>query len=317
MLKRLKLFFTFPLINESEQTIIARHLRILTWIAILSMLMYMILLPVFAPQLSRRVFWGIILLIIQVIVLVMIRFGRVKPAAYLSLGGFWLIFAITTEISGGIISVPFSGNLLIILSAAILLGWRAAFLFASITIIEGFALVWAELHGFLPPLSTTPQSALLMQTTYLLIGAGTLHFSTFSIKEALGKAQKELEAHQKTQVALEHSEVRYRNFIEQSIDGIWRLTFDNPIPIELPAEEQVMLIQTTGYIAESNDAIARMYGYRSSQEFNGTRLLSLYGDSPSPVNFQSTLKLGQRVRRGQGYRSFRACGSSPPVRRRG
>lgn len=94
------------------------------------------------------------------------------------------------------------------------------------------------------------------------------------------------------QAALQASEEKYRNFVEQSIEGIWYLVFDQPIPIHLPAEEQVELIYKYGYIAECNDVLAQMYGYRSSSEMSGVRLLDLQeGSSLDPLNYQATLKL--------------------------
>ncbi len=95
------------------------------------------------------------------------------------------------------------------------------------------------------------------------------------------------------------SNKRYQNFIEKSAEGIWLLSFYEPIPIDLPSEEQVARIQESGYIAECNEALAKMYGYSSREELIGKNLLNdLYGGLATEVNNQSTLRL---VR--EGYRS--------------
>jgi PAS domain S-box len=101
------------------------------------------------------------------------------------------------------------------------------------------------------------------------------------------------------ELALQASEEKYRNFVEQSMEGIWFLTFDKPIPINFPAEEQVDLIYKYGYILECNDVLAQMYGYNSSTEMKGVRLLNLQaGERLNQSNYQATLKLVK-----DGYRS--------------
>ncbi len=72
--------------------------------------------------------------------------------------------------------------------------------------------------------------------------------------------------------ALRDSEERYRAFVEQSSEGIFRIEYDPPVPCELPAEEQVRLGHEGGYMAECNDAMAKMFGRHSAQELMGKRL---------------------------------------------
>src|SRR5215207_4768850 len=101
------------------------------------------------------------------------------------------------------------------------------------------------------------------------------------------------------QLALQESEQKYRNFVEQSMEGIWFLAFDHPIPTGLPAEEQVELIYKYGYVSECNDVLAHMHGYPSSEKMRGVRLLDLQaGTRPNEISSQATLKLVQ-----DGYRS--------------
>ncbi|HYG77079.1 MAG TPA: PAS domain S-box protein [Planctomycetota bacterium] len=75
-----------------------------------------------------------------------------------------------------------------------------------------------------------------------------------------------------TNERLEQSEERYRAFIAHSTEGIWRFELDQPISTALPPEEQIRQCYQYAYLAECNDATARMYGYTRAQELIGARL---------------------------------------------
>ncbi|MBN1148910.1 MAG: PAS domain S-box protein [Anaerolineales bacterium] len=109
---------------------------------------------------------------------------------------------------------------------------------------------------------------------------------------------RDITERKRVQERLTASEQRYRDFVELSVEGVWLMAFDEPISLDEPLEEQVRQIQLRGYVAECNDALARMYGYARREELVGRRLLDLYGGQPSQVNFEATLKLAR-----QGYRS--------------
>jgi PAS domain S-box-containing protein len=83
--------------------------------------------------------------------------------------------------------------------------------------------------------------------------------------------------------ALRQSEERYRAFIEQTAEAVWRAELEQPIPVTLPVDEQVRLFLATGYLAECNDAMARMYGFKSATEITGARLNQLL-DPADPKN---------------------------------
>ena len=68
------------------------------------------------------------------------------------------------------------------------------------------------------------------------------------------------------------SEERYRTFVEQSSEGIFRMEYNPPVSCDLPIAEQLALGRENGYLAECNDALAKMYGRASARELIGKPL---------------------------------------------
>src|SRR5580698_2756343 len=97
--------------------------------------------------------------------------------------------------------------------------------------------------------------------------------------------------------ALRRSEETYRMFVTQSAEGIYRTEHVPPVPLNLPLEEQISLSLKSGYIAECNDAMARMYGYKEARELIGARLSELLiVDDPVTKDFmEAFLRPGYRI----------------------
>src|ERR687897_336807 len=75
-----------------------------------------------------------------------------------------------------------------------------------------------------------------------------------------------------------------------------RLVLEEPVPMDLAPDEQVERFYRHGYLAECNDAMARMYGYARAEEIVGARLGDLLPSS-IPENVQYLKDFGR-----SGYR---------------
>jgi two-component system, cell cycle sensor histidine kinase and response regulator CckA len=97
--------------------------------------------------------------------------------------------------------------------------------------------------------------------------------------------------------ALIESDERYRAFIEQSSEGIWRYTTDVPISISLSEDEQIKMFFDHFYLAECNDAMAFMYGYSKASDIVGMKLKDMLvaDDERNKEVFKNFIHSGYRV----------------------
>ncbi len=96
--------------------------------------------------------------------------------------------------------------------------------------------------------------------------------------------------------SLRQSEQRYRAFIAKNADAMWRLEFEHPIPTALPEKEQLDRIYKYGYLAECNDAAARLLGLERADQLIGARVEEI-----APVE-DPTVREGTLVAIRAGYR---------------
>ncbi|MFG0292107.1 MAG: PAS domain S-box protein [Phycisphaerales bacterium JB050] len=95
---------------------------------------------------------------------------------------------------------------------------------------------------------------------------------------------------------LEQAESRYRAFVRNSSEAIFRIEFVPPIESELSPEQQARLMLDRGVIAEVNDAFSRQYGRENASDSIGLTLRDLFGDEPESIA-KNLLAMENMVRR--------------------
>ncbi|MBE7385130.1 MAG: GAF domain-containing protein [Leptolyngbya sp. SIO1E4] len=81
---------------------------------------------------------------------------------------------------------------------------------------------------------------------------------------------------QQTLERLAESEERYRTLFEISSEGIYRFEFEQPIPIDLPVDEQIDLIYQHYRMVEANSTYAAMYDEDNPETLVGLRLTDVH-----------------------------------------
>ena len=99
--------------------------------------------------------------------------------------------------------------------------------------------------------------------------ARTFNEMTSRLRVLYEDLDQEINERKHVEMALRDSEERYRTFVAQSTEGIWRSEMDQPFSIDLPEDEQVDRLLRYGYLAECNDAYAQMYGYEKADDIVG------------------------------------------------
>jgi len=81
----------------------------------------------------------------------------------------------------------------------------------------------------------------------------------------------------------------HNTFYKFSKEGIYRMEFEKPIPVNLPVKKQIELFYKYGYIADCNESLAKMYGYDSVQEVLGKRLIDFHKDEDNEINTEANI----------------------------
>jgi signal transduction histidine kinase/CHASE1-domain containing sensor protein len=89
--------------------------------------------------------------------------------------------------------------------------------------------------------------------------------------------EEDIRRRTETERALQASEQRYRAFVSQSTEGIWRYEIREPFSTHLPEDEQVERLVAHAYLAECNDVMARLHGHTHPGELVGSSPTEIFG----------------------------------------
>ena len=108
------------------------------------------------------------------------------------------------------------------------------------------------------------------------------------LRQALEEREKLNEDLEKKLSELKESQERINFFLSNTSEGVYRVDYEPPIPIDIPYEEQYKLSRERGRFGECNEAIAQMYGFNSREEM----LNSPYYDEDTehPEGYEVSLK---------------------------
>ena len=157
---------------------------------------------------------------------------------------------------------------------------------------NGFRLLERESHEM--DMNGIPR--VFLSSMFGIVEKGKL-LRTWGIQRDITERLKAEDARRKAEEALRESEERYRAFVEQSSEGIFRMEYDPPVPCDLPIAEQLAMGLKNGYMAECNDAMAKMYGRESARELIGKPLTDflVLNDPVTREFMENFIRAGYRI----------------------
>ncbi len=244
----LRPFLTPPDLQDQEENAIAKLLlQFMIPLAIIAPFFAVIAIissPAFAARWIELVtyIWAM-----STACFILIRSGRPRLAGYAVLSGFWLLVSLFT-VSGGGLSAPIAvGYLALVIGAGLLLGAKAGYLMASVSILTELGIIWLGKTIPLPKVLIPRTDTLIwvIDSFHIAILAMLQHVASRNFRDALHSVDRELSLKKKTEQSLRQSEERFSRLSQATLEGI--------------------ILSEGGTIVDANDQALKMFGYESEE----------------------------------------------------
>jgi PAS domain S-box-containing protein/putative nucleotidyltransferase with HDIG domain len=132
------------------------------------------------------------------------------------------VITVSALTGGGLATPAVQGYILVILAAALLIGWGRGLVTGLVCVATMLALTYAELAGWLPIYQgvRTPVTYFLVYTLISTLTIVLVYYFTGNIRHALAQANQEIKERRRAEAALRESEARMRVFANATFEGI-------------------------------------------------------------------------------------------------
>jgi PAS domain S-box-containing protein len=244
--------------NDPDKTFAAGLLNTILLAMLIGAILYGVGSPIAVTLLPLRLAYVGTFVLLVLGLLYLMRRGHVRFASWASVTGTWAILTIAALTSGGVLAPGFSGYIIPILCAGLLLGPRAGIGWAVLSIFSGGIMLYAGSIGALPApvVIHDVTSVWLAQSVYFIVATVLLGLALHSITRALDRLRLEVAERKQAEQALKENEQRHHEMYATAQRQAQELTLLDKVRTALARELDLQALITI--VVES---IAETFGY--------------------------------------------------------
>ncbi len=173
-----------------------RTTRLLNWITLAISLIALLYVGLFSVLVGRPdiIVFGLCVVALSTVINIAARYGQTRVAVFIFVLGIWLIITVPNLApdADGIYDAAFTAYIVPILLAGFLLGGRASFIFAFMSVFAGLGFLLRGLSASVTFISAEPSSQILhfsSESLFFLIAAALFSLTYRSMTDAIDRAR--------------------------------------------------------------------------------------------------------------------------------